>query len=156
MGFKSKLGIWLLVVLLSFYPARVFAATVNDVAKQLVCQCGCTMLVSDCDCETKVEMTSLIQQQVDQGKSEEQIFQFFVSKYGEKVLAAPTKQGFNLMAWIAPFAAILLGGGVIYFVLKKWVKQGQRSQTRAKPATGEKLKKYQNQLEKDLKEFSGG
>ncbi|MBI2979903.1 MAG: hypothetical protein HYY41_03645, partial [Chloroflexi bacterium] len=65
MGFKSKLGIWLLVVMLSFYPSRVTAATVNDIAKQLVCQCGCTMLVSDCDCETKVEMTALIQQQVD-------------------------------------------------------------------------------------------
>ena len=37
----------------------------------------------------------------------------FRSKYGEKILSAPTTQGFNLLAWIMPFAAILAGGALV-------------------------------------------
>ena len=40
-----------------------------------------------------------------------QIIAIFRAQYGEKVLSAPTTQGFNLLAWVMPFAAIVAGGG---------------------------------------------
>ncbi len=46
------------------------------------------------------------------GMTDQQIFDSFVAKYGATVLAAPTTHGFDLVAWIAPFAvfaAALLG-----------------------------------------------
>ena len=44
-----------------------------------------------------------------QGKSDKEILDSFVVKYGAMVLAAPTAQGFDLVAWIAPFRGVCRG-----------------------------------------------
>jgi cytochrome c-type biogenesis protein CcmH len=52
--------------------------------------------------------------------SDKQIFSAFSAKYGATVLAAPTTEGFNLVAWIAPFAvfgAALLG---TILLIRRW------------------------------------
>ena len=54
------------------------------------------------------------------GQSDQQIFDQFVTKYGATVLAAPTTKGFDLVAWIAPFAvfaAALLG---TILLVRRW------------------------------------
>jgi len=141
MGLKGKLSIILFIVLLSFSPARADAATVGDISKQLICQCGCNMVLSECTCALPngaKAMTALIEQNLAQGQSEEQIIQSFVVQYREQVLTSPPKRGFNLMAWSLLFAGLLLGGGVIYLALKKWVKRGRHSQTRRQAKTRRK------------------
>ncbi len=157
MGLKVKLGLILLLAILSLSPARAYAATVSDISKQFICQCGCTLVLNSCthaECSVGVPMTALIKQKLAQGQSEEQIIQFFVAQYGEQVLASPPKRGFNLMAWVTPFAAILLGAGVIYIIIKKWVWQGRRSQASAVAEADEKDEEYQRRLEKELDEFT--
>ncbi len=153
----SKLGIAILLLLFLASPVRADSATVSDISKQLICQCGCTLVLSKCthaECMSRDTMTTLIEQKLVQGQSEEEIIRFFVAQYGEQVLASPPKRGFNLVAWILPFAAILGGGGVIYIALKKWVRQGGRSQISAGTEEGDE--KYQRQLEEELKEFTEG
>ncbi|MFQ5996779.1 MAG: cytochrome c-type biogenesis protein CcmH, partial [Dehalococcoidales bacterium] len=93
-------------------------------------------------------------QKIDQGQSEEQIIQFFVAQYGEQVLAAPPKRGFNLMAWITPFVALIVGAGVIYIALKKWVRREALSRTYTPAELDEEDEEYRRQLEEELKEFS--
>lgn len=100
-------------------------------------------------------MTTLIEQKLAQGQSEEEIIQFFVAQYGEQVLASPPKRGFNLVAWVLPFAAILGGGGVIYIALKAWVRRGRQSQTSAIAEAEEGDEEYRRQLEQELEEFTG-
>ena len=54
------------------------------------------------------------------GKSDKQILAWFAAKYGATVLAAPTTEGFDLVAWIAPFAvfaAALLG---TILLIRRW------------------------------------
>ncbi|MFQ6122002.1 MAG: cytochrome c-type biogenesis protein CcmH [Dehalococcoidales bacterium] len=159
MGLKGKLGIILLIIIALFspFPARANGATVSDISKQLICQCGCTMVLLNCshaECASREAMTTLIEQKLAQGQSGEGIIQFFVAQYGEQVLASPPKRGFNLMAWVTPFAALLFGGGVIYFVLKKWVRRETPSPTDATAETDEEDEQYQRQLEEELKEFT--
>lgn len=155
----KKLGLAALLFLLLVSPVKAESATVSDISKQLICQCGCTLLLSNCthiECPVGVPMKALIEQKLDQGQSEEQIIQLFVAQYGEVVLASPPKRGFNLAAWVSPFAAIAAGGVAIYFALKKWVKRGKRYQTKDVTKSKEEDKEYQRQLEKDLKEFDEG
>jgi len=157
MGLK-KLGIALLIILLSASPARADSPTVSDISKQLICQCGCNMVLLNCshaECMVRDAMTTLIGQKLAQGQSEEEIIQFFVAQYGEQVLAAPPKRGFNLVAWVLPFAAILGGGGVIYIALRVWVRRGRQSQTSALAEAEEGDEEYQRQLEQELEEFTG-
>ncbi len=158
MGLKEKLSIILLIVLLSLPAGRANAATVSDISKQFVCQCGCTMILSNCshaECMVRDTMTTLIEQKLAQGQSEEQIIQSFVDQYGEQVLASPPKRGFNLTVWILPFAAILGGGGIIYMALRKWVWQGRQSVTTAEAEVEESDEEYRRRLEKELEEFTG-
>jgi cytochrome c-type biogenesis protein CcmH len=57
---------------------------------------------------------------IDAGHSDKEILTLFSAKYGATVLAAPTTEGFNLVAWIAPFAvfgAALLG---TILLVRRW------------------------------------
>ena len=157
MGVKGKLGTILVIILLLLIPSRAMAATGSDISRQLICQCGCNMVLLNCshvECGSREAMTALINDRLDQGQSEVQIIQFFVAQYGEQVLAAPPKRGFNLMAWVLPFIAILFGGGAIYVALKKWVRRGTYSQSYAMTEADERDAKFQRQLEEELKEFT--
>ena len=49
------------------------------------------------------------------GATETQIADAFVAKYGERILAAPTAQGFNLLAWTLP--AIVLAAGLVFIAV---------------------------------------
>ena len=161
MGLKKKLFTVLLLslFLLAGTPVMANSETVSDISSELICQCGCIMVLSNCDhveCVSRETMTTSIEQKIAAGQSKEQIIQSLVAQYGEQVLASPPKQGFNLVAWILPFVAILGGGGVIYAMLKTWVKRGKILQTDITTETAEVDEEYQRQLEKELEEFTEG
>jgi cytochrome c-type biogenesis protein CcmH len=154
----KKLGITLFLFLVFASPVMAEYTTVSDIADQLICQCGCNMVLSNCthaECGSRKAMTDLIEQKLAQGQSQQEIIQFFVAQYGEQVLASPPKRGFNLIAWALPFVAILGGGGIIYIALKKWVSRGKRRQTIAVTGAEQEPSKYQRQMEKELAEFTG-
>ncbi len=156
MGLKKKFGIALLVLLLSASPAKADSAMVSDISKQLICQCGCTLVLANCthvECHSREAMTAFIEQEIAGGQSEPQIIQSFVDQYGEQVLASPPKRGFNLVAWVLPFVVILAGGGIIYIAIKKWVWQGRQSPTMATTEAEEGDEEYRRQLDKELAEF---
>ncbi len=156
MGLKGKLSIILLITVLSFSPARANAQTMSDISKELICQCGCTLVLANCthsECMSRDTMTTLIEQKLAQGQSEAEIIQLFVAQYGEQVLASPPKRGFNLVAWVLPFAAILAGGGIVYMVIKRWVWQGRQSPTMVTTEAEEGDEEYRRQLEEELEKF---
>jgi len=67
------------------------------------------------------------------------------------VLSAPPKKGFNLAAWVTPFAALLFGVGVVYVTLKRWVRREKQNHS---SVVIEEDERYTRQLEKELKEFN--
>jgi len=119
---------------------------------------GCNMVLSECSCCGEMglylEMMASIKQQVEAGRSKDEIIQTFVAQYGEQVLVVPPKRGFNLVAWVLPFVAILGGGGAIYIALKAWVRRGKVNRTNTMTEAEEGDDKYQHQLEEELKEFT--
>jgi len=86
---------------------------------------------------------------IDQGKTNDEIYAYFVDKYGTAVLAAPPASGFNLTAWIAPFGFLVIGGIAAVVLLKryraKWAVAGEPK---------EDLTKYQSKVEEELKKFT--
>ena len=154
MGLK-KLAIILLLFLLLASPVRADSATVSDISKQLICQCGCTLVLANCthvECHSREAMTAFIEQEIAGGQSESQIVQSFVDQYGEQVLASPPKRGFNLVAWVTPFVAILVGGVVVYIALKKWARRGRYSPVSTVAEAGDE--DYKRQLDKELEEYT--
>ncbi|MBI2850460.1 MAG: cytochrome c-type biogenesis protein CcmH [Chloroflexi bacterium] len=152
---RKMLGAVFVLLALLATPASA-ASPLTNVSQQLICQCGCNMTVANCthqDCMSAPAMRTLIQQKLDQGLSEEQVVQYFVTEYGEQVLASPPKKGLNLVAWILPFAVIIAGAIIVYLALKKWVFQGRTSQVEVKTEAEEDDEKYRLRLEQELKQF---
>lgn len=65
------------------------------------------------------ELRQEIRTMLASGATETQIADAFVAKYGERILAAPTAQGFNLLAWILPGIVIAAGSVVIAVVMRR-------------------------------------
>ncbi len=95
----------------------------GQVAQSLTCQCGCGLTVANCNmptCGFSVPLRTQIEGMIGRGMSRAQIVAFFRKEYGEKILSAPTTEGFNLLAWTMPFIALVLGGGLIAIAAKRW------------------------------------
>jgi len=83
-------------------------ATQSDLEEGLTCQCGCGLTVHACNhlqCPSGIPLKQEIASQLALGKTREEILSYFSGKYGEKILSAPTTTGFNIVAWVMPFAA---------------------------------------------------
>lgn len=93
--------------------------TVDEITSNLKCQCGCTMIVKECNCEEAARITSEVSSLVQQGKSEKQIIKELKTRYGNEILATPEKEGFDLSLWILPGVGVLIGGLLIYLVINK-------------------------------------
>lgn len=101
----------------------------DQVEKKLRCQCGCTLDVFTCRttdfaCEVSPAMHRDIIALIDGGYGAQEIVDAFVGSYGEKVLMAPTKSGFNLVGWTMPFGALIGGGGALALLLLRWRRRG--------------------------------
>lgn len=99
--------------------------TMGEFKKSLICLCECNMTVEACQgsmaCESAEKLTREARAWLNTGVDKQQILAGFVAQYGEHILAAPPKKGFNLTAWILPFAAILIAGIGIIATLRRWV-----------------------------------
>jgi cytochrome c-type biogenesis protein CcmF len=88
--------------------------------RNIMCQCGtCRHTLIDCageGCGHATNERLLIRDLLGQGKTRDEIIQFFIQKYGSQVaLASPIDKGFNRLAWLLPYSLGVLGaGGLAY------------------------------------------
>lgn len=65
------------------------------------------------------ELRHLVRQQMAEGKSDGQIKQFLVARYGDFILMEPPLQPDTYFLWLAPFVVLLGAGGVAYWVIRR-------------------------------------
>jgi cytochrome c-type biogenesis protein CcmH len=114
---------------------------VREIASELRCVVCQNLSVADSPSDLAKEMRNVVRDQVQQGKSREEVQAYFVSRYGEYVLLAPPKRGFNLLVWGLPFLAVVAGGGVVYLVARRWVEQKPGDRPTADPAYAERVRR---------------
>lgn len=99
------------------------SARMDNLGHRLMCTCGCAQLLGECDhvgCPSRGEELAGLAAGIQTGQDDEKILDAFAAKYGATVLAAPRTSGFDLVAWIAPFAvfaAALLG---TILLVRRW------------------------------------
>ena len=85
--------------------------------KKLICMCAVRAVASCCRnarCSKAVEMRAELAKLVDDGKSEQQIVDYYIAQYGsQEPLASPIDRGFNRLAWAVPY---VLGSAGLLFV----------------------------------------
>jgi len=144
---------FLCVALLGLLGAGDDSARFNDLGHRLMCACGCRQILLECNhvgCGYSDRMRAELVAAVDRGDNDDLTLQSFVQKYGPTVLAAPTKTGFNRVAWIAPYLALLLGIGLVSFIVRAW-----RSRPLLRPADlpaavhGAELERFREQARRE-------
>jgi cytochrome c-type biogenesis protein CcmH len=128
-------------------PDFVLEDKVRDVSSGLRCVVCQNLSVADSPSDLAKEMRNLVRELIQQGKTPEEIRAYFVSRYGEFVLLAPPKRGFNLLLWGLPFLAIAAGACGVYFVAKRWT-----AQRGSEPAVDPE---YAERVRRDLQERAG-
>src|SRR5712692_10440905 len=119
-------SIWFYTFLIS--PARqTLDQRVHDVASQLKCLVCQGESVADSPATLSQQMRGVIRQQLQSGKSEQEVIQYFVSRYGDRILLSPPWQGLTLLAWLVPIALMLGGILLLFLVLRSWQSQSDKS-----------------------------
>ncbi|GAB4436146.1 MAG: hypothetical protein Kow0031_17900 [Anaerolineae bacterium] len=109
---------------------------INNIAEKMNCPTCTGINLADCRTQTCAQWKDQIKDLVDQGMSEEEVLDYFVTQYGTQVLQEPPKSGFTLTLWVLPVAMILLGGILLFFTMRNWA--GQKTEpaaVSAQPAT---------------------
>ena len=93
---------------------------VQDVASQLKCPVCQGESVADSQATIAQQMRQVIREQLQSGKSEQDVVQYFVRSYGNQIVWLPLWQGFSLLAWLIPMAFLLGGAVLVFIVLREW------------------------------------
>jgi cytochrome c-type biogenesis protein CcmH/NrfF len=99
------------------------SARYDKLNHQLMCSCGCGQVLGECNhvgCPDSPVQLAELKTAMNTGMDDKQILSSFAAKYGATVLAAPTTTGFNLVAWIAPFAVFLAALLGTILLIRHW------------------------------------
>jgi cytochrome c-type biogenesis protein CcmH len=122
---------------------------VNRIAKQLYCPVCENTPLDVCPTEACRQWRDLIRTMLAEGKSEEEIKQYFVEQYGARVLAEPPNR---LVSYLVPAIAILLGVLLLARGFQIWMKPSIPDSGAADPAgKAEPVDPYVARLEEELK-----
>lgn len=133
-------------------PRETLDQRVYDVASQLKCPVCQGESVANSPALISQQMRALIRQQLQAGMSEQQIIQYFRSRYGDRILWSPPQQGFTLLAWVVPPGVLMLGALMVFLVLRGWGKAKKSAEVagKAKIEDEEELASFEAQLEREL------
>jgi cytochrome c-type biogenesis protein CcmH len=97
--------------------------TLTDLENRLMCPicAGETLAQSDSAAAQRIKVH--VQQRIRQGWTRSQIINEEVDIWGTRILAAPPKHGFDLLAWLLPLAGILAATVVLGFLVWRWSRQ---------------------------------
>lgn len=122
---------------------------VNAIAKELYCPVCENVSLDVCPMEVCARWRGVIREKLAQGWSEAQIKDYFVVQYGDRVLAEPPRQGLNWLVYILPPLFFVLGGVILWRVLKAMRRQQTQGAVTAPPPA---VDPYLARLEEELRQ----
>ena len=113
-----KLSIFFLIILIIFSSVKLSSAEKNEELKNkisknircLICQ-GQSVYDSQSDFSESVKL--IIESKLNEGLSENEIYDFLINKYGEWISYDPKFNKKTFILWILPILLFALGGAII-------------------------------------------
>ena len=120
-----KFKIIFTIILVNFYSFVSSNETINEskIYKNLRCLVCQGQSISDSNSDFAMTLKMVVKDLIDQGKTEEQIYNFLSEKYGDWILYKPKLNFANFLLWFLPYFVLLLGGLIIFYVVKKNIKK---------------------------------
>ena len=105
-----------------------YSTRFKKLSNELRCPTCQGLSVKDSEAGFSNNIKDKIRELMKEGKSDTEILEYFVLRYGEWILRTPTKSGFNLVLWILPVAGILIGLFIVMFRSKNWVSRPKKEE----------------------------
>jgi cytochrome c-type biogenesis protein CcmH len=122
----------LLVLLLFLMPLLAYADEAKDLAADPVLEKRMIGLAENLRClvcqneslasshaELAEDLRREVREQMSKGKSDKEIIEYLVARYGDFVLYNPPMKSYTILLWFGPFALLLTGVGLLLFQLRK-------------------------------------
>ncbi len=143
-------GLAFLALLAALVAAAPVAAseehpTLAELEQELICP-TCHSLLALSDAPVADRMRTFIRARIAAGDTKSEIKDQLVAQFGESVLAAPPKSGFNLLAWALPLAAAAVAVALLALALRRW----SRKRVAEEPPPGEPSANGRAGLDPDL------
>jgi cytochrome c-type biogenesis protein CcmH len=95
-------------------------AEAKHIETMLIAPCCWRQPVSDHPSDIASHMKVSIRQMLEEGKERQEILDFYVERYGARILSVPPQQGFNRMSFLMPVLFGIVAMAVVGVVLRKW------------------------------------
>tara|TARA_B100000676_G_C17391660_1_gene490536 strand:+ start:106 stop:474 length:369 start_codon:yes stop_codon:yes gene_type:complete len=95
----------------------------NKIHKNLRCLVCQGQSIADSNSDFAQTLKAVVRDLIEQGKSEEEIYNFLSNKYGDWILYKPKLKTGNFLLWGIPYLTLIIGGIIIVFLLKKSSKK---------------------------------
>ena len=97
--------------------------TLAELEGQLMCPICEGETLAQSDSAPAQQIKAYIQRRIDQGATRSQIKNELVVMWGKRILAAPPRHGFDLLAWLLPIVGVLGGAAVLGVLAWRWTRQ---------------------------------
>jgi cytochrome c-type biogenesis protein CcmH len=154
------LAFFYLLFIFSVFPAAPVLAqqptpsddAVNAIARQLFCPICENTPLDVCPTAACHDWRELIRQMLAQGKTPNEIKQYFVDHYGARVLSEPPRTGLTWLIYVVPPVAFLIGVFLLIRAFRSWKQMRKEPAKEAIPELEPAIKdKYAARLEEELK-----
>jgi len=99
--------------------------TLSSELRCLVCQ---NQTIADSNADLAVDLRNEIREKIQGGMSDAEIKDFMVARYGDFVLYRPPVKAITLFLWGGPFLLLAVGGGILFFNLKRRRQHGAEAE----------------------------
>jgi cytochrome c-type biogenesis protein CcmH len=142
-------AVWLALAAAGAASASEQHPTLPELERELICPtCHETLAASTSPIADR--MRSFIRARIAAGDTKSEIKASLVDQFGESVLAAPPKRGFNLLAWLLPLVGLAVAAGVLAVLARRW--SSSRGEPSAAGPSGNGRAPIDPELEKRLDE----
>jgi cytochrome c-type biogenesis protein CcmH len=122
---------------------------VHEVALQLRCVVCQNLSVADSPSEMASQMRAIIRERLAAGESPAEVQRYFVERYGEWILLAPPRRGFNLLVWLLPLAAVLAGLAAAALLIRRWTRRARTAPTSPVAVDAAMSERIRRELERE-------
>jgi cytochrome c-type biogenesis protein CcmH len=126
---------------------------VNAIASEMYCPICENTPLDVCPTDACRDWRELIRQMLAQGKTSAEIEQYFVDHYGARVLSEPPQKGFNLLLYLTPWVAIVIGVLVVFLgIFLTWYLRSKKTRPEALTnSEPDKEDEYTSRLEDEIR-----
>lgn len=138
----------------------------RELQTEIVCMCGTCgrKRIGECTCGMAAQMRDELGDLVEQGMTREQVYAYYIDKYGsQEPLAMPLDQGFNRLAWAVPYALGLFGAAFAGGLAVRWSRrphteqgdggEGREAAVESQPAPDAEAEALRARLDEELRDL---